>query len=53
MDLYTKGWRFIFGILQYIMILRFHLDTIYFDNKEYCYVFLNSFTFTSVAEGNK
>ena len=44
---------FIFGILQYIVILRFRLETIYFDNIEYCDILLIKFILSSVAEGIK
>ena len=53
MGLYTGMRGFILGILQYIMILRFRLETIYFDNIEYYYILWNKFILSSVEEGIK
>ena len=53
MVLHTEGRGFIFRILRYIMILRFHLETTYLDNNEYYYIFLNKSILHSVTEGIK
>ena len=53
MGLYTRGRGFVFGILWHVMILQFCLETIYFDNNEYCDILLNKFIFPSVAKRKK
>ena len=53
MGLYMGGRDIIFGIFWCIIILRFRLETIYFDNNEYSYILLNKFILASVAEGIK
>ena len=53
MGLYTWERDFIFGILWYILILRFRLEIIYLDNNEYSYILLNKFFLSSVEEGIK
>ena len=55
MGLNTGRRGFIFGILLYIMILLFLLETIYFDNSECCYIyiFLYKCILLSAAEGIK
>ena len=53
MALYTGRRSFIFGILGFITILQFRLETIYVDNNEYCYILLNKFILYSVAGGIK
>ena len=45
------GRDFTFRILWYTMILQFRLETIHFDNNEYCQILLNIFILFSVAEG--
>ena len=38
---------YILRILRYIMILRFRLENIYFNNNEYCCILLNKFSLSS------
>ena len=45
MGLYTGGRGFVFGILWYVIILQFQLETLYFDNNEYCYILLKTYSF--------
>ena len=51
MGLFAGERSFILGILGFITILRFRLETIYFDNNKYCYILLNKFTLSSVVGG--
>ena len=43
MGFYTGGRGFIFGVLRYIMILRFGLEAMYFHNNKNCCILLNNF----------